>query len=152
MSGIVCVVLFDRYDRHIPADSTYSVLFCISTIEVGLAFVAACAPSLKPLVMKLIPKLLSTRSRSGEQYNHGTGTSGRMLYDLGPLSRSRRIQQGVDITSVEAREDETAYSNRLNRKDRIMMTTETEVKWDDSPTRGLIGEGSSTESLVQLGR
>ncbi|KAL6238433.1 hypothetical protein BDW75DRAFT_227878 [Aspergillus navahoensis] len=37
LAGIFRVILLDNFDRHIPADSTSSVLFCLSTIEVGLA-------------------------------------------------------------------------------------------------------------------
>ncbi|KAL3478335.1 hypothetical protein BJX99DRAFT_256662 [Aspergillus californicus] len=152
ISGIVRVILLDNFDRNIPADSTYSVLFCISTIEVGLAFVAACAPALKPLFVKILPKLFSTRSRSGGQYNQALGSGGRLGYGLNVLARSGRTQEGLNtnVTSVEAEagEDDMGYAERGGRKDRIMMTTETEVKWDDQG-RERVDEGSSMESLVQ---
>ncbi|KKK22283.1 hypothetical protein P175DRAFT_0556239 [Aspergillus ochraceoroseus IBT 24754] len=150
ISGIVRVVLLDRYDRHPPADYTYSVLFCISTIEVGLAFVAACAPSLKPLAAKLLPKVFSNRSRSGPQYSRGEGTSGRLGYNMDALSRSRRTQNEGNLTLVEAGEDERQYNIGRSDKPGIMMTTEMEVKWHGSDsTNHPVNDGSSTESLVQ---
>lgn len=134
------------------------MLFCISTIEVGLAFVAACAPALKPVFVRLVPKLFSTTSRSG-RYNRGAG-GGRYEYgygyDLDHVSRSRKTQGG-NTTSVLGGDEEggvsAVYGNKAGskRKNGIMMTTETEVKWDDSPGSGndRTVNDSSTESLVQ---
>ncbi|KAL4762092.1 uncharacterized protein BDW70DRAFT_149544 [Aspergillus foveolatus] len=153
LAGIIRVILLDNFDRHIPADSTYSVLFCLSTIEVGLAFVAACAPALKPLFMRLLPKLFNTNSRSGQYNNHARpGTSSRWGYDLDALSRSRRTMYhdgSNTATTVEAGEgggSSGAGKRDINGegKGKIMLTTETEVKWHDHEVGG-----SSTESLVQ---
>lgn len=134
------------------------MLFCISTIEVGLAFVAACAPALKPVFVRLVPKLFSTSSRSG-RYNRGAGGARYEYgygYDLDHVSRSRKTQGG-NTTSVLGGDEEgggsAAYGSKAGskRKNGIMMTTETEVKWDDSP--GTVNDrtvnDSSTESLVQ---
>ncbi|KAL4767975.1 hypothetical protein BDW60DRAFT_211469 [Aspergillus nidulans var. acristatus] len=153
LAGIIRVILLDNFDRHIPADSTNSVLFCLSTIEVGLAFVAACAPALKPLFMRLLPKLFSTNSRSGQCNNHArAGTSSRWGYDLDALSRSRRTMyhdRSNNATTVEAGEEggSPGAGKRDGARDgqgKIMLTTETEVKWHDHEVGG-----SSTESLVQ---
>ncbi|KAL4994025.1 hypothetical protein BDV10DRAFT_197863 [Aspergillus recurvatus] len=160
LAGIIRVILLDNFDRHIPADSTYSVLFCLSTIEVGLAFVAACAPALKPLFMRPVPKLFSTNSRSGHYNNHArAGTSRRWGYDLDPLARSRcTMHRGGsgNVATVEAAEEDGSFgagkrNGDGNDKGKIMMTTETEVKWHDhhSPIGRPVDDGSSTESLVQ---
>ncbi|KAL4942364.1 hypothetical protein BDV06DRAFT_235451 [Aspergillus oleicola] len=149
LAGIIRVILLDNFDRNIPADSTYSVLFCLSTIEVGLAFVAACAPALKPVVVRLVPKLFNSSGRSvrSTQYNYRPGYA----YALDPISRSRRTQKGETVTSIEAADDESVGHGR-GRKDAIMLTTETEVKWDDPPRGRTHNRDDSTESLVQPGR
>lgn len=152
LAGIIRVILLDKFDRNIPPDSSYSVLFCISTIEVGLAFVAACAPALKPLFVHLVPKLFSTASHTG-QYNRAAGRYG-YGYDLDHVSKSRKTQ-GNTTSVLGGDEDVSApYGSQSasKRKNGIMMTTETEVRWDDSPgtVDGTVND-SSTESLVQLG-
>ncbi|GAQ08679.1 hypothetical protein ALT_6000 [Aspergillus lentulus] len=125
ISGIVRVILLDDYDRNIPADYTYSLLFCISTIEVGLSIIAACAPALKPLFVMIIPKVFSSsKSRTGPQYN----------------------RRGQGETMIEAGDDETGH--RLS-KNGIVLTTEMEVHWHESRSGRPITQGSSTESLVQ---
>ncbi|KAL4954438.1 hypothetical protein BDW69DRAFT_183487 [Aspergillus filifer] len=149
LAGIIRVILLDNFDRHIPADSTYSVLFCLSTIEVGLD--AACAPALKPIVVRLVPKLFNSTGRSvrSAQYNYRP----EYAYAMDPISRSRRTQKGETITSVEAADDESVGRGRgRGRKDAITLTTETEVKWDDTPSGRAHDRDDSTESLVQPGR
>ncbi|KAF7162414.1 hypothetical protein CNMCM6106_009388 [Aspergillus hiratsukae] len=146
ISGIVRVILLDNYDRHIPADYTYSVLFCISTIEVGLSIIAACAPALKPLFVMIIPKVFSSnKSRSGPQYNrYGASRSGPNGYDLEHISRASRRRHGDSM--IEAGGDERG--DRLS-KNGIVLTTEMEVQWHESGSGRPINQGSSTESLVQ---
>ncbi|KAB8231606.1 uncharacterized protein BDW43DRAFT_281943 [Aspergillus alliaceus] len=149
ISGIVRVILLDQYDRHIPEDHSYSVLFCVSTIEVGLSFIAACAPSLKPLFAKLLPKMFSTKSRSRPVYEGGGGASGRVGYNLDPLSRSGRTEHEVSVIRAQVGDDEESFNAGPSDKYGIMMTTETEVKWHDSGSHPRANGGSSTESLVQ---
>ncbi|KAL4814968.1 hypothetical protein BDW67DRAFT_191983 [Aspergillus spinulosporus] len=153
LAGIIRVILLDKFDRHIPADSTYSVLFCLSTVEVGLAFVAACAPALKPLFMRLLPKFFNTNSRSGQYNNHVcAGTSSRWGYDLDTLSRSKRTMNhdgSNNATTVEAGDGGGPSGvgkpdGNRDGKARIMLTTETEIEWHDHELGG-----SSTKSLVQ---
>ncbi|PKX96344.1 uncharacterized protein P174DRAFT_474397 [Aspergillus novofumigatus IBT 16806] len=144
ISGIVRVILLDDYDRNIPADYTYTLLFCISTIEVGLSIIAACAPALKPLFVMIIPKVFSSnKSRTGPQYNrYGASRSGPMGYDLDHISRGSRRGQGE--TMIEADDDERG--DRLS-KNGIVLTTE--MHWHESRSGRPITQGSSTESLVQ---
>ncbi|KAL4900865.1 hypothetical protein BDW74DRAFT_182450 [Aspergillus multicolor] len=165
LAGIIRVILLDNFDRHIPDDSTYSVLFCLSTIEVGLAFVAACAPALKPLFMRLVPKLFSASSRGG-QYHARAGTSSRRAYgyaygggyNLDPMGRSRRTQDG-NVTSVEAGEWTERGRSRSRSRSRkggrggggkggIFMTTETEVKWHDQDHDAEQGHQHSQHSSI----
>ncbi|KAJ5934178.1 hypothetical protein N7466_003725 [Penicillium verhagenii] len=148
IAGVIRVILLDQYDRHIPANYTHSVLFCVSTIEVGLAFVAACAPSFKPLIARLLPRLFRGSSRT--RYNNGsTGRSGRArTYNLEHMSNFTRRTQDHNITIVEAGENELGYSpTETTPKNTITMTTQMEVTWDHQPS-GQEQHTSSTESLV----
>ncbi|KIM98242.1 hypothetical protein OIDMADRAFT_43326 [Oidiodendron maius Zn] len=150
VAGIVRVILLDRYDRHLPPDFSYSLLFCISTIEVGLSFVAACAPALKPIVVRIAPKLLGTtsRSRDNKYLKGGTPQASRLGYRLDNLSRNTR--QATNVTQIESTEGEDKLSLENNSehrmKDGIVMTTETQVMWHTSsqPAKN----GTSMESLV----
>lgn len=147
MAGIVRVILLDEYDRNIPANYTHSVLFCLSTIEVGLSFVAACAPSFKPLVARLLPKLFS--STRGERYYNGSASRsgrGRLGYDLGNMSNYSRRTQDQNVTVIEADGELDYGPATVNTKNTITMTTQMEVTWDHSIRKEL--HTSSTESLV----
>ncbi|KAJ5753264.1 hypothetical protein N7520_010181 [Penicillium odoratum] len=148
-AGIIRVILLDQYDRHFPKNYTHTVLFCVSTIEVGLAFVAACAPSFKPLIARLLPRLWGGSSRSGRYHNGSTGRSGRARsYNLEQMSNFTRRTQDQNITVVEAGGDESSYSpTETNNKNIITMTTQMEVTWDHRPPREE-QHTSSTESLV----
>jgi hypothetical protein len=148
VTGIVRVVLLDRYDRHPPTDYNYSILFCLSTIEIGLSFIAACAPAMKPIVMKIIPKVFGNTSRSAAKYSKGA--TARLGYQLDQMSR--HTQNGPVRTYVDAGakdDDDSIEGDELpvqGVKQGIAVTTETEVRWHDSTKTSK--NGSSTESLV----
>ncbi|KAL4861397.1 hypothetical protein BDV12DRAFT_204067 [Aspergillus spectabilis] len=152
IAGVVRIILLDIYDRKLAkgllVDYNYNVYFSLSTIEIGLVIVAACAPSFKPLVSKILPKFFSTRDRNGPQYSYNGGNGGRM-YDLDNLSRARRTQQEGNRTLVETRNDETQSTGSAEPKTGIMLTTETEVKWQEDDSRQANNRESSTESLVR---
>jgi hypothetical protein len=132
-----------------PKNYTHSVLFCISTIEVGLSFVAACAPSFKPLIARFVPKLFGSSTRSNRYYNDSTCRSGRdrLGYKLEDMSRIVQRTHNQNITLVEAGDGQLDYRpTKTNAQNMITMTTEMKVTWDHSnyeeqPT-------GSTESLV----
>ena len=147
------MILLDQYDRHLPPDSSYSLIFCLSTIEVGLSFIAACAPALQPIVVKLAPKLLGTSSRSrgiDNKYGRGgTPQASKLGYRLDDMSRNKR--RTANITQIRAGEieDQSSMGNRSEQVGNkgIVLTTETDVTWhDDSlyPAK----KGTSMESLV----
>ncbi|CAG7918222.1 unnamed protein product [Penicillium olsonii] len=54
-------------------DPTYSIGFCSSAIEVNIAVVTACGPSLKAISTRYLPKVLGS-SRRGTRTGYGTGT------------------------------------------------------------------------------
>lgn len=143
VAGIIRIILLDEFDRHLPENYTHSVLFCVSTIEVGLAFVAACAPSFKPLIARLGPKLLGS-TRTGP---YGS-TSGRVRlgYNLEDRSNYTRQTQDQSLTVVEAGHSAELGSAKKHDKNIITMTTEMEVSWGQSNRQEQ--DSSSTESLV----
>ncbi|KAG4025152.1 hypothetical protein MFRU_065g00250 [Monilinia fructicola] len=160
--GIIRIILLDDFDRHPPADISYSLVFCITTVEVGLAFVCACAPALKPIFVRIIPKILgeSSRSRSAKKSIEGYGRTGQRPegYEL-----NRRIPQNTteigagdgdydrmsDLTDVESGQGkDCAQKGRIE----IAVRTETEVKWQNEGSgkegKAARKSGSSTEHLV----
>ncbi|KAJ5811224.1 hypothetical protein N7447_010740 [Penicillium robsamsonii] len=150
VAGIVRLILLDDFDRHMPTNYTHSVLFCVSTIEVGLSFVAACAPSFKPLVTRLVPRLFGS-TRTGP-YNGSTNRSGRtrLGYKLEETSNFTNRTHDQTITTVEAGDGELSYGPaKLKDNKMITMITEMEVTWGQANS----GEQhtSSTESLVYGG-
>ena len=150
IAGVVRVILLDKFDRHIPADATHSLLFCISTIEVGLSFIAACAPALKPIVLRIAPKLLGTtsRSRDNKYIKGGSLQANQLGYQLDNLPRNTR--QTTNITPIESTEhaEKSSLGNHSGpaAQKGIVMTTETQVMWHTS--RQPVKDGTSTESLV----
>jgi hypothetical protein len=151
IAGVVRVILLDSYDRHLHPDFTYSVLFCLSTIEVGLSFVAACAPALKPILSKLAPRLLGTtgHSRDNRYAQGGTPKASRLGYRLDDLSRNTR--RTANVTQIESRDRDNKPSQGHRKEDMkgnmIVMTTETDVTWYDH-TLHPVKNGTSIESFV----
>ena len=133
-----------------PVDYNYSVLFCLSTIEVGFSFIAACTPAMKPIIVKIIPKFLgqSGRSRSGK-YGATVRTS-RIGYQLDYMSR--KTQRGPNKTHIDAgvKDDDSSIEGSelpvQGIKNGIAVTTEAEIRWHNSTKT--TKNGSSTESLV----
>ncbi|KAJ5373242.1 hypothetical protein N7517_005248 [Penicillium concentricum] len=150
VAGIVRLILLDDFDRHMPENYTHSVLFCVSTIEVGLSFVAACAPSFKPLVTRLVPRLFGS-TRTGP-YNGSTNRSGRtrLGYKLEETSNFTNRTQDQTVTTVEAGDSEISHGpTKLKADNMITMTTEMEVTWVQANSEEQ--HTSSTESLVYGG-
>ncbi|KAK6596482.1 hypothetical protein H4I96_09134 [Botrytis cinerea] len=165
--GIIRIILLDSFDRKPPADITYSLLFCITTIEVGLSFVCACAPALKPIFVRIIPKLFgdSSRSRSQKKSTEGYG-QGRTArrpegYELSRRTPHHTTEIGAgdiegdydkmsDVTDVESGHGKGDGLNKGQMG--IAVRTETEVKWHDNMSvnngKPVRKSGSSTESLV----
>jgi len=140
ISGLVRAVLLAQFAAHPPEDFTHSVLFCISSIEVGLAIVVSCAPYMKPLIVRIAPKVFGS-SRFAR-----TGRSPSPAYKL---NESRTWKGTLTLTRVDAKGDsfngKVLTDGGLNRKTDIVMTRETEVRWQDNP-HGVTQ--SSTETLV----
>ena len=80
--------------NKIDTDFTYSIGFCSSAIEVNVAVVTACGPSMKSIASKYLPRLLGT-SR-GESSAYGAGTSGSRGKFPGPRVFSHKSQLHSD--------------------------------------------------------
>ncbi|CAG8898845.1 unnamed protein product [Penicillium egyptiacum] len=68
------VILAQGFLSHTPGpDPTYAIGFCSSAIEVNVAVVTACGPSLKVISSRFLPRLLDS-SRGKSNYGAGTGS------------------------------------------------------------------------------
>ncbi|KAL5361293.1 hypothetical protein BJX96DRAFT_82992 [Aspergillus floccosus] len=79
--------------KHLNPDPTYSVGFCSSAVEVNVAVMSACAPSLKAIFSKYIPRLLGT----------SYGASNSKYYNGGGASSSNRFRSGLGYHHRSAR-------------------------------------------------
>lgn len=73
------VILAQAFLSHKPnPDPTYSIGFTTSAIEVNVAVITACGPSMKSIASRYLPRLLGTshRETSGYGSGYGAGTSG----------------------------------------------------------------------------
>ncbi|KAF3390291.1 hypothetical protein F1880_009130 [Penicillium rolfsii] len=62
------------FSKTVNPDPTWDIGFCSSAVEVNVAVVTACGPSMKAIATRYLPRLLGT-SR-GEHSGYGAGTSG----------------------------------------------------------------------------
>ncbi|CAG8114223.1 unnamed protein product [Penicillium salamii] len=82
-------------------DPTYSIGFCSSAIEVNLAVITACGPSLKAISTRYLPKVLGS-SRRGTKTGYGTGT--------GTGSRGRKFPM-TNLFSKSATQHKSLHSS-----------------------------------------
>ncbi|KAF7718718.1 Uncharacterized protein PECH_004300 [Penicillium ucsense] len=69
------VILTRGFILHVPnPDPTYDISFVSSAIECNTAVLTACAPSMKAIARRYVPRLLGTSRRDTSGY--GAGTSG----------------------------------------------------------------------------
>ncbi|KAJ5469714.1 hypothetical protein N7539_009332 [Penicillium diatomitis] len=69
------VILTQGFILHMPnPDPTYNISFVSSAIECNTAVLTACAPSMKAIARRYVPRLLGTSRRDTSGY--GAGTSG----------------------------------------------------------------------------
>ncbi|CAG7937037.1 unnamed protein product [Penicillium nalgiovense] len=154
------------FSRTPNPDATYGIGFCSSAIEVNVAVVTACGPSLKAISSRFLPRLLdSSRGKStyGAGTRSGTGVGSRRLrsnvfkstshaqpsvystrgadYEMAdPLGGPR-----VDIVGdFEMRKYKRGDSSSLSSGDDkgIMKTTDISVGYSMEPR---VGDGRSQE-------
>ncbi|KAJ6018999.1 hypothetical protein N7522_001066 [Penicillium canescens] len=73
------VILAQVFLTHkVNLDPTYNIGFCSSAIEVNVAVITACGPSVKAIASRYLPHLLGTSHRETSSYAAGTsGSRGR---------------------------------------------------------------------------
>ncbi|KAJ6039160.1 hypothetical protein N7499_003021 [Penicillium canescens] len=73
------VILAQVFLTHkVNLDPTYNIGFCSSAIEVNVAVITACGPSMKAIASRYLPRLLGTSRRETSSYAIGTsGSRGR---------------------------------------------------------------------------
>ncbi|KAJ5918307.1 hypothetical protein N7454_010682 [Penicillium verhagenii] len=78
-------------------DPTFSIGFCSSAVEVNVAVITACAPSMKSIASKFLPRLLGT-SRNGHSGYAGntTGDSRRKARFFHSIMKSSQLHSGTD--------------------------------------------------------
>ncbi|KAJ5998986.1 hypothetical protein N7451_006796 [Penicillium sp. IBT 35674x] len=80
-------------------DPTFGIGFCSSAVEVNVAVITACAPSMKAITSKYLPRLLGTSRNGKSSYGPGTsgGSRGIRKSRFFPSSRkSSQLQSGTD--------------------------------------------------------
>ena len=138
------MVLLNRFDRDPGPDPTYTLIFCTSTIEIGLAFVAACAPYMKAILIKIVPKIFG--SRNG-RYETSTGRPSRMAYELGEGPHVKSTQNNIQIDASGELDPKALENGMFQSQNAIVLVTEKEVKWQQS-NKASFKTGNSTDSLV----
>ncbi|KAJ5296980.1 uncharacterized protein N7443_007873 [Penicillium atrosanguineum] len=76
----------------VTPDATYSIGFCSSAIEVNVAVVTACGPSMKAIANRYLPRLLGT-SQNGGTSGYGAGTSGSRKFPGSRMFSSHKASQ-----------------------------------------------------------
>ncbi|RDW94961.1 hypothetical protein BP5796_00724 [Coleophoma crateriformis] len=143
ISGLVRIILLDHFDRHPPADPGYSLLFCLSTIEIGLAFVAACAPALRPIVVKVVPQIFGTNGLRSGPSSKKPSRFKTNTYIMNSQSQ-RTLSKHKSGIYVEAMDPDLRFPPHPAVLGGISVTKTTEIRWHDASNE----KGSSTDSLV----
>jgi len=141
---MVRLILLEQYTASVPKDPLYTVLYSISTIEVGLAFIVACAPSMKPLLRYALPKLFGNTN----QYPRTTARGGHMGYELNSNTRNgKRVQTRTQIEASGSFDALALGDASGSGKNGIVMVKEMDIRWQDLKEKS-VKNATSTESLV----
>ncbi|KAE8145762.1 hypothetical protein BDV25DRAFT_170263 [Aspergillus avenaceus] len=146
-----------------PTDPTYDIGFCSSAVEVHVAVMAACAPSMKAIVSKYIPHLLGT-SRNGGTSRYGTASaSNRFRSGYGHSRPKSKAGDAFELAGpYRAAVDPTAEEREMRKYRRgdspslsseeggIVKTTDVEVQYSPGHPHSHVEEGraASVDSLV----
>ena len=99
-----------RPETMLIPNSTNDIQFW-GFIQVNLGIIAACAPSLKPLIGGM--SKLSSTNVSNSRLNYGTGTSGPKQQSRTRIS-TRNPNQGWVRTDSDIELDDESFSSRTN--------------------------------------
>ncbi|KAJ6178969.1 hypothetical protein N7519_009430 [Penicillium mononematosum] len=141
------IILAQGFLSHTPnPDASYGIGFCSSAIEVNVAVVTACGPSLKAISSRFLPRLLDS-SRGKSTYGAGTGSGTGCTPPAARITRWRTRSGGprVDIVGdFEVRKYKRGHSSSLSSGDDkgIMKMTDISVGYSMEPR---VGDGRSQE-------
>ncbi|KAI2754014.1 hypothetical protein DTO006G1_8756 [Penicillium roqueforti] len=97
------VMLAQAFLSNTPnPDPTYAIGFCSSAVEINVAVVSACGPSLKAISSRIFPKLLGSSRGKSTYYGAGTGS--------GTGVGSRRLRSNAFKSTSHAQQ--SVYSTR----------------------------------------
>jgi hypothetical protein len=143
---------------HHPEDKAYWSAPPIywAAIEMNLGLVCACAPSLKPLIVKMVPAFSSHNLNSGSAEQSGThrptlSSVGRSFHKLSGkdsnVSRSRATdtEVGLELNAVNS----PTFSQEKNNERNIVITHDVDQRSDRRTSDD--SDGSSA-SLVLPGQ
>ncbi|EPS26843.1 hypothetical protein PDE_01782 [Penicillium oxalicum 114-2] len=152
-------------------DPTYDISFVSSAVECNVAVITACAPSLKSIARKYIPRLLGTSRRDTSGY--GAGTSGSRSrfpgskiftgnksqlrsnadddYEMGNATAGAAVSAGnrgsghFDMRKYRRNGDSVSLSSgSLEGATGIVKTMDVSVKYTDG--RGTMEDGRSRDN------
>jgi hypothetical protein len=155
--SILRIVSLHDLSRH-PQDMTYWAAPPIywAAIEMNLGLVCACAPSLKPLVVKMVPAFSSHNLNSGSAEQSAThrsrlSTVGRSFHKLSgkdshaTRSRVTDTEPGTELSAVNS----PTFSQEKNDARNIVITHDVDQRSD----RRISGDSDgSSASLVLPGQ
>jgi hypothetical protein len=143
---MVRLILLEAYTASVPKDPLYTILYSISTIEVGLAFIVACAPSMKPLLKYILPKLFG----SSLGYGRTTARNSRIGYELSETPRKGNRTQSRTKIEASGNFDSVALGDLSDAgKSGIVTVKETDIRWQEVDVKEKsMKNATSTESLV----
>ncbi|KAJ5780428.1 hypothetical protein N7457_005588 [Penicillium paradoxum] len=98
--GVWRIILIVQSYMHLATDPdpTYSIAICSSAVEVNVAIVTACAPSMKAIASRYLPKLLGS-SRNGGKTSYGTGPSNSTGFWSRKLGKSTYTKRNSNMQS-----------------------------------------------------
>ncbi|KAF2009340.1 hypothetical protein BU24DRAFT_468309 [Aaosphaeria arxii CBS 175.79] len=136
----VCIIsivrLYALHTGSVTTEPTYDnfAIAIWSVVEVNGAIVGACLPTLKPLISRWFPGLLSSghsrpRTNTHSYFRHGTGADGTSRSNA---SRERPIPDFSSATQILGDDDDGVVLEDMERKNGIQVRTEYEVVHEES--------------------
>jgi hypothetical protein len=148
------LVIFVRafFTNRDNPDPTYSIGFCISAIEINIAVLCACGPSMKPFANRFAPRLLGSSRRNASAYDGlsgdlgyrtgGTASQNKSLGSRSNAEADERYELGVHHRRADGGD---SRRNLTDRDEERIMGTSGIVKTMDVSVK-YTGGGSSQRS------
>ncbi|KAI9738311.1 MAG: hypothetical protein M1834_008809 [Cirrosporium novae-zelandiae] len=144
--------LIHFYFQTAASDGNWDISFIWSAVEVDIAIITACGPSLKPLLQRFVPRLLGSSYRSSQTPGRGgnSQTYGRSrTTKSGTMHKTRRSGTMMDyemgkyagkkLNSVVTARGDGDSEEGIISEDGIMKTTSVNVKFQSSEESSMDG-------------